>query len=71
MDYFFQGKTNAYLNFELNRKYVEEKILLPLKSTESVLIKLTPEIFDANQKHLCTGTIEWQIKKWQSVKTKV
>ncbi len=71
MDYFFQGKNDAYLNFEIDKQITDAEILLPLKTSESVTLKLSPMIFDAKANHLCTGIIEWQVKKWSSVKTKV
>ena len=71
IDYFYQGKTDVFLNFTLEKSFVEKEILAPLKNSDAVLIKLYPEIYDTNKNHICTGTIEWQVKNWKNVKTKI
>jgi acyl-coenzyme A thioesterase PaaI-like protein len=66
----FQAKVDAIVNFTIDKKTMEEKILVPLKSEEKVFAQFIVEAYDTNKNHLCTATIEWQIKKWSSVKTK-
>jgi hypothetical protein len=71
MDYHYQGKTDLFLNFSLEEQVTEKEILQPLQTSDAILIKLKPEVFDENQNHICTGTIEWQVKKWKDVRTKL
>ena len=62
---------DVFLNFSLDKMFIEKEVLQPLAANDAVLIKLKPEMYDANKNHICTGTIEWQIKKWRNVQTKV
>ena len=71
MDYHYQGKTNAFAEFTLTDDWIEQTIIQPLKLQESVVIKCEVKIHDAEGKHLTTGNVHWQVKKWTSVKTKL
>ena len=71
MDYHYQGKTNAFAEFTLTDDWIEQTIIQPLKLQESVVIKCEVKIHDAEGKHLTTGNVHWQIKKWTNVKTKL
>lgn len=71
MDYHYQGKTDAIASFSISGEWLQENITEPLKLQESVVVKCEVKINDTQGKHLTTGTIYWQIKKWTSVKTKV
>jgi len=71
MDYHYQGKTDAVADFMLQPEWLNEKILEPLAVQESVVVQCEVKIHDAHGKHLTTGHVYWQIKKWTSVKTKI
>lgn len=71
MDYHYQGKTDISFDFLLENDLVITQILDPLKTQEAVFVKLIINGFDSAKKHVCTGTIEWQVKRWASVKTKI
>jgi hypothetical protein len=70
MDYFYQAKESAFATFSLTDDWMKSEIFIPLENTDSVLIKPEVIIKDKEGRHLCTGTVEWQIKSWQKVKTK-
>ena len=71
MDYHYQGKTDAYAEFAMTDEWIERFIKSPLETQESVVIKCEVKVNDAQGKHLTTGNVHWQIKKWANVKTKL
>jgi hypothetical protein len=71
MDYHFQGKTDITFDFKLDNSFISQNICAPLQTQEAVFIKLIIEGYDTQQKHISTGTIEWQVKRWDNVKTKI
>lgn len=70
MDYHYQGKMDATAHFEISQEWLQQNILVPLQSQESVVVICEIKIFDAQGKHLTTGKVHWQIKEWKRVKTK-
>jgi acyl-coenzyme A thioesterase PaaI-like protein len=70
MDYHYQGKTDATAHFEISKEWLQQNILVPLQSQESIVVICEIKIFDAQGKHLTTGKVHWQIKEWKRVKTK-
>jgi len=71
MEYFYQGKTNAYATYRVDDQWVEEKVLNPLQNKDAVIVDCEIEIHDAWQNHLCTGRVSWQVKEWEKVGLKV
>ena len=71
MEYHFQGKTDISFEYKLTGEFIRQHIILPLQSHDAILVKLIIDSYDAQQKHISTGTIEWQVKRWDNVKTKV
>lgn len=71
MTYHYQAKTNVFVKFKIGKKEMEENILVPLKTHEAIFREFTVDVYDANNKHICTGLINWQIKAWNKVKMKV
>ena len=71
MDYHYQGKTDAFAEFEMTNDWLERTITGPLETLESVVINCEVKVNDLNGKHLTTGHVHWQIKKWANVKTKL
>lgn len=71
MEYFYQGKTDAILNFTIKRSFIEQEILPVLVDKDAVLHTFELNSYDTNGNHLCTGKVTWQIKEWKKVKTKV
>lgn len=70
MDYHYQGKMDAYASFSIEDVWLNQKVIEPLKSEESVVIKCEVKIHDSQNNHLTTGNIYWQVKNWSKVKTK-
>lgn len=71
MDYHFQGKREAYAKFSASKSWIQEQVLHPLKTEEAVVVLCEVKIMDLENNHLATGKVEWQIKSWDKVKTKV
>lgn len=71
MTYHFQAKSATTVTFRLSRQQVEKMILEPLGSQEALFHEFTVEAYDADQNHICTGLINWQIKSWKNVRMKM
>ncbi len=71
MNYHYQGKMDSTAEFEISSSWLEEKIIIPLKSSEAVVVPCEIKIHDEKGNHLTTGTVYWQIKSWDKVKTKL
>jgi acyl-coenzyme A thioesterase PaaI-like protein len=70
MDYHYQGKMDATAHFEISQDWIQQQIVVPLQSQETVVVICEIKIFDTQGKHLTTGKVHWQIKEWKRVKTK-
>lgn len=70
MNYHYQGKMDAYAYFEMTEAWLQEEVITPLKDKESIVVKCEVKIHDAQNNHLTTGHIFWQVKNWSKVKTK-
>lgn len=71
LTYHYQGKSGATATFEANEEWIDRYILDPLKYEDSVTVMCQVNSYDTNNNHLCTGMVEWQIKEWKKVRTKV
>jgi len=69
IDYHYQARQPVRAQFELDPAWLEEKILAPLKLAPKVSVPCTIELYDEEQHHIATGTVHWQLKLWQEVKT--
>lgn len=70
MDYHFQGKMDAFAEFQITEDWLQNKIYGPLSTAHAVVVICVVKITDAKGNHLTTGHVHWQIKDWQKVKTK-
>jgi hypothetical protein len=71
MDYHFQGKMDAFAEFAISQEWLDENIVQPLQTQDSVVVPCALKITDARGNHLTTGKVFWQFKDWSKVKTKV
>ena len=72
MEYYYQGKTGVTATYTIDDSWIEEeKIIHPLKSEDAVTVMLEIESHDTKNNHISTGFIEWQVKDWQKVRTKL
>ena len=71
MTYHYQAKMKVLATFSLPEEFLQKEIMEPLKTSDSIFKELTVELYDLDKNHICTGLINWQIKKWEKVKTKI
>ena len=69
--YHYQAKMKVQATFSLSEEFLQNEIIKPLKTSDSIFKELAVELYDTQKNHICTGLINWQIKKWEKVKTKV
>lgn len=69
VDYFYQGKMDAFATFRLTQDWIRENVLDPLKTEEAVISPCEVQIHDKQGNHLTTARVHWQIKPWTKVKT--
>jgi acyl-coenzyme A thioesterase PaaI-like protein len=67
MEYFYQGRSAALVEFRVDPAWIEREITSPLKSAESVVVEVTARVTDAAGNHLCTATVTWHVKRWDRV----
>lgn len=70
MNYLYQGKMDATAEFSISKEWLEEKVVRPLQTQESVVVPCEVKIHDVKGNHLTTGIVHWQFKDWAKVKTK-
>ncbi len=69
VEYHYQGRTSAYSKAVLSAEVVEREILKPLEAgQESVMYEARAEVYDSDERLLCTATVHWQIKAWDKVR---
>ncbi|HEY5689856.1 MAG TPA: DUF4442 domain-containing protein [Cyclobacteriaceae bacterium] len=71
MNYHYQGKMDAYAEFEISEEWLSKNVYHALEEKESTMVVCEVKINDKNGNHLTTGLVHWQIKDWSKVKTKV
>lgn len=71
MDYHYQGKMDAFAEFQITDEWLREHVTGPLEHKESTVALCEVKIHDSAGNHLTTGKVYWQIKPWSSVRTKV
>lgn len=69
LDYHAQAKTAVHATFEMDEQSLQEEVINPLNKTGVIIKTYFIHAYDANNKHICTGEITWQLKSWSKVKT--
>jgi len=67
MEYVYQGRTAAVIEFSVETGWIEREIISPLNTVESVVIEVTARATDITGNHLCTGIVRWHVKRWDRV----
>jgi acyl-coenzyme A thioesterase PaaI-like protein len=70
LNYLYQGKTDAFGEMRISEQWMQEHVLQPLASAESVEVVSEVAIHDANGNQLTAGKAYWQVKDWTKVKTR-
>ncbi len=71
MEYHYQAKMKAYGTFTISDEWLNDQVIQPLSTVDKVTIECIIKIHDTAGNHISTGTVNWQIKSWDKVKTKV
>ncbi|MFT4679913.1 MAG: acyl-coenzyme A thioesterase PaaI-like protein [Flavobacteriales bacterium] len=71
VSYFYQAKGPVEAKFSISDSDMRDKIIAPLEKEGVVMYRCEILIHDLEGNHICTGKINWQIKQWSKVKTKV
>jgi hypothetical protein len=71
MDYHYQAKEEVFAHFALDNDWLKQNILSPLEINDSVFTELNVEVYNYKKEHICTGLINWQVKPWKKVKSKI
>lgn len=66
--YHYQAKMDVIASVKFDELHIKRNILTPLNAGEPVLFSSTVEVYDLMTNHICTASIEWQIKHWGKVK---
>ncbi|WP_421978626.1 DUF4442 domain-containing protein [Roseivirga seohaensis] len=70
MNYHYQGKMDSFAEFSVTDEWLENEVIAPLKTQESIVVNCEVKTHDSKGNHLTTGNIYWQIKAWNKVRTK-
>lgn len=70
VEYYYQAKMDVVGSFSISNDFLLSEIINPLKSCDAVLKEFEIRIMDTQNNHICTGYVNWQIKKWDKVKSK-
>ena len=68
--YHFQAKEGVRARVGLDPAIVDEKIRVPLAHADAVLFENQADVYDLSGNHICTAIVNWQIKKWDKVRTR-
>lgn len=71
MEYHYQAKKHVVAQFNATDEWLNEHVIQPLKQQDAVLVQCQIELHDNAQNHVATGYTNWQIKRWDKVKTKL
>lgn len=70
MEYHYQAKMETTATCVLSDADLESKVIAPLRSSDRVDHTSTVRLEDKAGNHIATGTITWQVKAWDKVRTR-
>lgn len=70
IQYRYQAKKRITASAPDLSQAIEEQVLVPLRTADSVEYTSTVELHDSDGNHVATGTATWQVKPWSKVRTK-
>jgi len=69
--YHYQAKASAVAEYSMSSQDLETKVLAPLEKEGKVYLLCQIELKGEDGAHYSTVTTEWQVKRWDLVKTKM
>ncbi|MFN8144190.1 MAG: DUF4442 domain-containing protein [Bacteroidia bacterium] len=70
MVYHYQAREHVVAELHIPDQEYQQKVFSPLQTQDAIFIELIVEVNDIKGNHISTGKVNWQIKKWDKVKTK-
>ena len=70
MEYHYQAKQKATAVCVPTSSEIHETVISKLVVHDSVDYTSTVNVHDVSGNHLATGTVTWQVKEWNKVRTK-
>lgn len=71
MEYHYQAKMAVVATATMSDEELQKEIIEPLKDGKPIIRTMIAKVHDVAGNHIATAHITWQLKAWQSVKTKV
>ena len=71
MDYHYQAKMDSFGEFSISEEWLKQHVFDPLSTEDKTVVPCEVKIHDKEENHISTGMVNWQIKNWEKVKTKV
>jgi acyl-coenzyme A thioesterase PaaI-like protein len=70
-DYYYQAKKDIIAEAELSEQELQKKIVVPLQHEDSATIVMTTSIRDVTGNSVARVETTWQVKNWDTVRTKI
>lgn len=70
IEYFYQAKMDVMADFKISDEFIQNQIVNPLQNDDAVFIDIEIKVHDVSGNHICTGFMNWQVKKWNKVRSK-
>jgi acyl-coenzyme A thioesterase PaaI-like protein len=70
IDYHYQAKGAIIAETRLDEQQLKDEILKPLTETDKLLFTQMTEVHDNQGHHIASARVTWQIKRWDTVKTR-
>lgn len=71
VEYLYQAKKSVTAHYEISDEWLNAEVITPLQTQDSVTIPCPVEIKDEDGNVITKAVINWQIKAWSKVRTKV
>ncbi len=71
VEFYYQGKMDGIATFTLPDDWVQEQVIKPLESEDAIIVSPEIEVHDTDGNHLMTNRVNWQVKRWDKVRTAV
>ena len=68
VEYHYQAKSAVHAEFGINEATFEEKVRKPLAKEGVLLDEFIVKVYDTEENHIATATMEWQLKDWKKTK---
>jgi acyl-coenzyme A thioesterase PaaI-like protein len=67
--YHRQGKSDATADCRIEADWLRQQVIVPLQLSDAVFVPITVAVSDASGASLCTVEVQWQVKRWDKVRT--